>query len=571
MALQQQFLLIRMNEEQILKSGYNQFINEIIYREAFALTLAEVMAQDKNIQEYFAKRQRFELLSYIEPIFIDLKKRHTVEQLHFHIAPATSFLRVHLPSVSGDDLSDHRFTVLSVFKEEIPVSGVEKGKGGVGIRGVVPVFYKGKLTGTMEVGLSFDNLINQIYKDKIYLKAAIYNFDNRALLACKTDTMEVFFPQSDPVRWKTLNDKQPYYTITGKKFAGLLVGIIKNYSGDIIAILELTYDRSPTLASIKQSKITMTVIYVLFLFFSVALIWWISVLLINPLKNIISEAAKIASGELNRKIKIVSNDEIGRLAKSLDTMMDSLTEAHRRRVEQEKMIQEEELKTLGAISARLAHEIRNPLTVVGGFAKRLDNEIRDGDTGKQYTKIIIKEVTRLEAILQMILKYLKPIEMKFITGDINEVLRGIYPDIKKEFALKGRIFKLALASNLPEIFLVPDELARAFTTLLLNASMYMPDGGCCTLSTLSDNESIKINIVYPAPELSDDDLEHFFFPFVYHIGSNGHNINLPFAKIILLRHGGIINIKKNHMKDLEITATIMQDNFWGKNKGSDNG
>jgi len=550
-----------MHEEQVLESSYHQFIDGIKYRESFALNFAEVLSQDKNIQEYFAKRQRSKLFSYIEPIFLNLKQQHTIDQLHFHLSPAISFLRVHMPDIFGDDLSDHRFTILDAFKKNTLVSGVEKGRGGIGIRGVVPVFYNNEIIGTMEVGFSFDGFINQIYKDKTYLKAAIYNFADRSLLACKTDTMDVFFPQSDPVKWKILNDKKPFYTITGRKSVGLLVGIIKNYSGETAAILELTYDRTKTLEKIKQSKIKMAVIYVLFLTFSAALVWWISILFINPLKNIISEAEKIASGEINRKIRIVSNDEIGVLAKSLNIMLDSLMNANRRRLEQEKMVQEEELKTIGGISARLAHEIRNPLTIVGGFAKRLNDEIKSGEAGKKYTEIIVKESARLESILKMMIKYLKPIEIKLVIGDINKVLRGIYPVIKKEFASKELLFKLNLASDMPNIFIEPNEFSKAIMALLLNASIDMPKGSCCTLSALYENNNIKINITYPAPDVSDYDLEHFFFPFVYNPGSNGHNIDLSLAKIIMLRHGGIINIKKNDIKDIEITAIIIQNNI----------
>jgi two-component system, NtrC family, sensor histidine kinase HydH len=84
------------------------------------------------------------------------------------------------------------------------------------------------------------------------------------------------------------------------------------------------------------------------------------------------------------------------------------------------LLQREKLKTLGAISAEVAHEIRNPLVAIGGFARRLQEKTPDlAEAG-----IIVNESQRLERILGRIRDYLKPIDIQMKKSSINEILRN---------------------------------------------------------------------------------------------------------------------------------------------------
>ncbi len=78
---------------------------------------------------------------------------------------------------------------------------------------------------------------------------------------------------------------------------------------------------------------------------------------------------------------------------------------------QEKLVRAGEIKTLREVSARLAHEIRNPLMSAGGFARRLLGSMSQADPNRTKVEIIVKEVGRLEAILRMILIYIQPLEL----------------------------------------------------------------------------------------------------------------------------------------------------------------
>ena len=70
-------------------------------------------------------------------------------------APATSFLRVHKPQKFGDDLSGFRKTVVATNTQKTTIMGLERGRAGIGVRGVVPIAHEGSHVGSIEFGLSF--------------------------------------------------------------------------------------------------------------------------------------------------------------------------------------------------------------------------------------------------------------------------------------------------------------------------------------------------------------------------------------------------------------------------------
>ncbi len=145
----------------------SEFVNTVIdERSNQAAMGAYIISKTPQFTDLFAERDREDLYKNLEGMWKGLKGDFNVAQFQFHLSPAVSFLRVHKPQKFGDDLSSFRKTVVEVNSEEKVVRGVEKGKAGFGIRGVVPVFDNGKHIGSVEMGLSLgENFLGFLKKE----------------------------------------------------------------------------------------------------------------------------------------------------------------------------------------------------------------------------------------------------------------------------------------------------------------------------------------------------------------------------------------------------------------------
>ena len=227
-------------------------------------------------------------------------------------------------------------------------------------------------------------------------------------------------------------------------------------------------------------------------------------------------------------------------------------------IEQHKR-QEKELKTLNEISARLAHEIRNPLMSAGGFARRLASSMSPEDTNRAKAEVIVKEVGRLEAILSMILNYLKPLELNRSPADPNELVTTALHSMSAEIEKRKTELDLHLGPELPMISVDPKLMEEAMEVLLKDAQNRMPDGATLFVATVQENNMFQLVIRYPTLHMSADDVEDFFYPFttsrVEH--DNGHHaVDLPKSRIIVEKHGGEINVTLQESDKILIQVSL---------------
>ena len=115
----------------------------------------------------------------------------------------------------------------------------------------------------------------------------------------------------------------------------------------------------------------------------------------------------------------------------------------RRELEQ-KIVQAEELQTLREVSARLAHEIRNPLTSIGGLTRRLLKSFDPSDPRTEKAELVVEEVERLEKILKMMTAYIEPKSIRLRSCDLNTVVNNAVETIKSKFPDEAFAVKLRL-------------------------------------------------------------------------------------------------------------------------------
>jgi len=267
----------------------------------------------------------------------------------------------------------------------------------------------------------------------------------------------------------------------------------------------------------------------------------------NVLANLIEKkkgfrVQRVVKDKAGRRLTFIDHAipvfENGDDLKWIEGIMVDITELKRL---QEKALRTEEIRVLGEISARFAHEMRNPLATAGGFARRLRDSLKEDPYHQRLLNIIVEEVARLEKILKIILNSIEPfslsISMVDIKGLVQEVLSGLQPLMSaKHITLKESISPLVDAFYGDGVL-----LKKAFDSLLKHAVVSMPDGEELMVSSQTEGDRLVFTMRHKANGMTQDDLDQFFYPHV--TGTPESTIlELPQSKIIIHRHGGKVDV-----------------------------
>jgi len=222
---------------------------------------------------------------------------------------------------------------------------------------------------------------------------------------------------------------------------------------------------------------------------------------------------------------------------------------------QEKLVQAEGLKTISEVSARLAHEIRNPLVSAGGFARRLLSSMSPDDPNRAKVDIIVKEVGRLETILRMMLNYIQPLELDKSPTELNQLVERALSAVDMEIKERNVRIDLQLSQGLPDIRVDRPQMELVVETLAKQALNQMQEGATLSISTFQEDEMLKLVVRYPVQHMSSDDVEHFFYPFT--TSQMAHDTaDLPMSKIVVDKHGGVIDVSLTESGELIIHISL---------------
>ncbi|MBW2047333.1 MAG: PAS domain S-box protein [Deltaproteobacteria bacterium] len=686
--------LIRKEERKEILDAYRHFLTRIRHKGDQALSIATIIAGDPRVQALLAEEDLHALYEYTLPMYERLRRDFGIEQFHFHTPPGKSFLRVHATEIQGEMIS-YRKTIMDVMKSGRGIASLEWGVTGLGMRGVVPVRYGGSLVGSFEIGYPFDRAFLEDVKRSCNLELTVYERSGKVYNLLST-TAEEIKGSCPAAHLKGQVPDSPVISISPADHPAccILVGPIKDYFGEVVAVVEMNAGRGSIVGRLSVTKKVMILVGLAGIIISFALIWAVATLFTRPIEEIVAKAGEIAEGRRDVRLGIRPQDEIGLLTRSLNTMLDALKEREREiedhartletrvrertadlvaseekyralvenlplivyrilndgsaefinthlteklgysidevvgdrsfwrekiwrcsrkeareilksleendqgfRVErvvkdregrrlifmdraipfkdergrlrwiegimmditelkrlQEAALRREEINILGEISARFAHEMRNPLTSAGGFARRLRDSLPQGEKTREFAEIIVEEVTRLEHILKIILSSIEPFDISPSEVDLNRLLGSVIKGLEDQMEARSVEGVVSLSPSVKGAMVDEDLLKKALGALLKHTVLTMPRGERLFVSTEMENANPVVTIRYVAPALSDDDLEQFFFPrFTGEAAATVHD--LPLSKIIVHRHGGKIDLFR-HGKELVLRVEL---------------
>ncbi len=231
---------------------------------------------------------------------------------------------------------------------------------------------------------------------------------------------------------------------------------------------------------------------------------------------------------------------------------------------QSKLMRSERLATIGKMAAHVAHEIRNPLATIGGFAHAMIKFPHDQERIKRNASIICEEVYRLERILQNVLDFTKPSSPVFELASIHEVIDDTILLFQKDIESNKIYLKKNLKMEIPQVLLDSQQIKQAFINIFKNAIYSIGDA---KLAQNNDNENyIEINTNYDEKYIrvmiSDTGngmtptvMENLFNPF-FSTKPGGSGLGLAVTHKIVEDHGGYIDVKSKVGKGSEFIINL---------------
>lgn len=212
------------------------------------------------------------------------------------------------------------------------------------------------------------------------------------------------------------------------------------------------------------------------------------------------------------------------------------------RESQGSLLHAERLSTIGKMSALLAHEIRTPLVLIGGFARRLLQATPDEDPKREELKIIVDEVRRLEFMIDEVLDYSKTAKPDLERADVNALLRSVLMTMDEPLQKASVRTVLELDTALPAGMVDKFQLRQALINLIANALEAMPSGGILTLTTIRDGAYLEIGIADTGVGIAQEHWNKLFVPF-FTTKPSGTGLGLAVVSQVIENHKGSLRFE----------------------------
>jgi len=352
---------------------------------------------------------------------------------------------------------------------------------------------------------------------------------------------------------------------------------ILDAASQIIGILYVGTLEKPYIDTANRVMLTFILLASLCVLFLLIILYFSTTRIIEPLQGMVVATHQIADGDLNHKVEIRSQDEIGELASAFNQMTEKLKAANEELVDwgktlekkveertrelvemQARLVQSEKLASLGKLAAGVAHEINNPLGGVLIYTHLL-LEDADRDSGQyENLKKIVKETTRCKDIVKGLLEFSRPKEPEMVPTDIHDALnralaifepQSLFQNIKieKEF------------SEVPRIVADSSQLQQVFTNIIANAAEAMAGNGVLTIRTSLDEQSdrIKVEFTDTGHGIKAEDMTRLFEPFfsTKAVGK-GTGLGLAISYGIIQKHRGSIEVRSEIGKGSTFTVIL---------------
>ncbi|HEY1089411.1 MAG TPA: ATP-binding protein [Archangium sp.] len=264
----------------------------------------------------------------------------------------------------------------------------------------------------------------------------------------------------------------------------------------------------------------------------------------RPLRDLQETLVDISRGNFGVEVPVDGPSEIRAVGSTLNQMSKELVRrSEELQTTNAQLVQSEKLSAVGELAASVAHEVKNPMVGIVGFAQ-LGQESQDLVEINEYFKLIEQDAFRANKILQNLLEFSRPPEMEFEPLAPNEVVMGAMALCVHQLQMQGVKVETALASGLPAVKGNSNQLRQVLLNLMLNAGQAM-EASPQKLINVSTQKGeagfVEILVSDTGPGLAPDVKEKLFKPFfTTKRRGQGTGLGLSVSRSIVEAHRGQI-------------------------------
>ena len=282
---------------------------------------------------------------------------------------------------------------------------------------------------------------------------------------------------------------------------------------------------------------TLVAIIVLALLAGLAASWLISRSLARPVRELTEAMAVVGAGQLDHPIHVTSRDEIGDLARALESMTRQLRDSR------SQLVQAEKLASIGEMSAAVAHGLRNPLGSLRAAAQ-LVRRHPASPSATEHLDAIIEEVDRLDRRISHLLSFSRPAPFRPVSESLPRLIAELLPAVAEPIREHRVDLEMAVPSALPQVRVDPMQLEQVILEIVSNALDAMPAGGRLRIGAFvadGAEPGVVVEVSDTGGGIPEQVLPSVCEPF-FTTRQEGTGLGLAIAKRYIEQNGGRLEI-----------------------------
>jgi len=267
----------------------------------------------------------------------------------------------------------------------------------------------------------------------------------------------------------------------------------------------------------------------------------------NPIQNLVQFTRELDPENPARRAD-VGEGEVGALAEAFNGMLDRLQRA------QSALVSSEKMALAGLLAARVAHDIRNPLSSIKMQTQLLQARLRDADD-LATLHAVIHDIRQVESVISDLIELARPGDLTTQPVSLNSVILDALEQLLPQFTHRKIVVRTHLAEDLPNVRLDAPRFRQAVLNVLVNASEALPRGGEISVETRRQAESIVIDLCDDGVGIDAAVIDRVFDPFVS-TKREGVGLGLVNAKAVVEAHGGQIALTARQPRGTRAQITL---------------